>query len=126
VHAKSLEELEVFQRALDAADAISAILTRDCFRRDLACRDQLSQASSRIPSHIGEGFGQKTDRHFAHYLYIARGSCNEVRSELTVAKGRGYVTTAEWKELSARYIVIGKQITNLAKHLQRENRLQRG
>jgi four helix bundle protein len=126
MHAKTLEELEIFERALAAADAVSAILQRDAFRRDSGLRDQLSQASSRIPSHIGEGFGQKTDRHFAHYLYIARGSCNEVRSHLTIAKGRAYITTSEWKELCARYIVIGKQITNLAKYLRRENRLQRG
>jgi four helix bundle protein len=126
VCAKTLEELKVFQSALDAADAVSAILRRDCFRRDQALRDQLSESSSQIPSHIAEGFGQKTDRHFAHYLYIARGSCNEVRSHLTVAKGRGYTTTAECEVLCARYVVIGKRLTNLLKHLRRENRVQRG
>src|SRR5436305_8852798 len=106
MRAKSLEELKVFQHSLDAADAVSTILTRACFRRDPELRDQLSESSSRIPSHIGEGFGQKTDRHFAHYLYIARGSCNEVRSHLTVAKGRAYIVTSEWNTLCARYVVI--------------------
>jgi four helix bundle protein len=124
MHAKSLEELHVFQRALDAADAVSAILKRPGFPRDLALRDQLSESSSSIPSHIGEGFGQKTDRHFAHYLYMARGSCNEVH--LSVAKGRGYITPSECLELSARYVVIGKQLTKLARHLRSENRTQRG
>jgi four helix bundle protein len=126
VRAKSLEDLEIFQSALDAADAVSAILDRPCFRRDPELSDQLGETSSRIPPHIGEGFGQKTDRHFAHFLYIARGSCNEMRSHLTIAKGRNCITDAEWKELCGRYVVIGKRITRLAQHLNRENRVQRG
>jgi four helix bundle protein len=126
MHAQNLEELHVFQRSLDAADAISALLKRPGFPRDLGLRDQLSESSSSIPSHIGEGFGQKTDRHFAHYLYIARGSCNEVRAHLSVAKGRGYITASECTELCARYVVIGKQLTKLARHLRCENRTQRG
>jgi len=105
---KSLEELQVYQRALMAADAISAILRRPCFLGDRPIRDQLSESSSRIPSHIAEGFGQKTDRHFAHYLYVARGSCNEVRAHLTVAQGRLYVTAAECTNLCGYYIVIGE------------------
>ena len=126
VRAKSLEDLEIFQSALDAADAISAILHRPCFGRYPELRDQLAETSSRIPSHIGEGFGQKTDRHFAHFLYMARGSCNEMRSHLTVAKGRNCITDAEWKKLCGRYVVIGKRTTRRAQHLLRENRTQRG
>jgi four helix bundle protein len=126
MRATSLEDLEVFQSALDAANAVSAILTRPCLRGDPELRDQLRETSSRIPSHIGEGFGQKTDRHFAHFLYIARGSCNEMVSHFTVAKGRGYVTKAEWQDLSGRYVVIGKRLTRLLQHLHRENRLHRG
>jgi four helix bundle protein len=126
VRAKSLEDLEIVQSALEAADAISAILLRPCFERYPELGDQLGETSSRIPSHIGEGFGQKTDRHFAHFLYIARGSCNEMRSHLTVAKGRHCITDDEWKELCGRYVVIGKRITRLAQHLRGENRVDRG
>jgi four helix bundle protein len=126
MRAKSLEDLQVFQSALEAAAAISAILNRSCFRKDPKLRDQFSETSSRIPSHISEGFGQKTDRHFAHFLYIARGSCNEMVAHLTVAKGRSYITDAEWKILRGRYVVIGKRLTRLVQHLRRENRCQRG
>ena len=73
--AKSLEDLQIFQQAVDAADAITAIVERPVFRQDLKLRDQLRNASGKVPSHIGEGFGQKTDRHFASYLCIARGTC---------------------------------------------------
>jgi four helix bundle protein len=126
MHIKSLEEFEVFQRALEAAAAISAIVMRPCFRSDLSLRNQLRDASSRIPSHISEGFGQKTDRHFAHYLYIGRGSCNEMQSHLAVSLGRGFITDAECKDLCDRYAVIGRQLTRLLQHLEREDRPRRG
>jgi four helix bundle protein len=123
---KSLDELQVYQHALRAADAISALLARDVVRRDFELSRQLNDTCARIPSHIGEGFGQPTDRHFAHYLFIARGSCNEMQAHLNVAKGRGYLRTSEWQDLSARYTVIGKQLTALIQHLRRENRRHRG
>ena len=108
------------------ARACACCVRAKTLERDPALHGQMRDCSSRIPAHIGEGFGQKTDRHFAHYLYIARGSCNEARTHLTVAKGRHYITSSEWKECCERYVRIGKMLTNLLKHLGRENRLQRG
>jgi hypothetical protein len=49
-----------------------------------------------------------------------------MRAHLTVAKGRDYITDAEWKDLCGRYVVIGKRLTRLMQHLHRENRLHRG
>jgi four helix bundle protein len=126
VRVKSLDELEVYQRALDSAGAVSAIINRPGFRSDPELRNQVRDTSSRIPSHVAEGFGQKTDRHFAHFLYIARGSCNEMRAHLAVALGRKYISASECGDLSGRYVVIGKQLTRLLQHLHHENRTHRG
>jgi len=41
-------------------------------------------SSSRVPALIAEGFEQKSDRHFAHYLYLARGSMKETKAHLIV------------------------------------------
>jgi hypothetical protein len=54
----SLEDLQVYQQALDAADAISAILTRPSLQRDPELRKQLADCSARAPALISEGFGQ--------------------------------------------------------------------
>lgn len=123
---KSLEDLQIFQQAVDAADAVSNILIRPCFDRDFQLRDQLRDASDGVPSHISEGFGQKTDRHFAHYLFIARGSCNEIRSHLVVARSRKCINAAECDGICERYVRIGKGITRLIQHLRREDRKDRG
>ena len=67
--AKTVLELQVFQRALAAADAVFAILQSTRLRQARDLGAQLDRASTRVVSDIAEGFEQKTDRHFARYLY---------------------------------------------------------
>src|SRR5205814_4042053 len=100
---KSVEELHVYQKALEAAAEISAILPRESFKRDPRLRDQLGSSSERVASLISEGFEQSTDRHFAQYLYRSRGSSRETRTQLVVACGRRHIDDAERTRISDRY-----------------------
>jgi four helix bundle protein len=124
--AKCVEELFVYQKALDAADEISAILKRPCLDKDVRLRGQLGASSERVASLISEGFAQKTDRHFASYLYMSRGSSNEMRTQLHVAWKREYLTEEELKVLRDRYAEIARMLTGLIAHLNEENRKRRG
>src|SRR5262245_23646642 len=123
--AKCVEELLVYQKAMAAADAVSAIMRRSALQKDRRLTDQLGESSSRVPSHIAEGFEQKSDRHFAHYLYIARGSAKETKTHLRIAKGRGHVSTDELVSLCGRYDEIGKMLTGLIQYLERGERTRR-
>jgi four helix bundle protein len=125
MRAQSVEELLVYQKALDAAHAVSALLKRPCFEKDLRLRNQLGAASERAASVIAEGFSQSTDRHFASYLYRSRGSSNEIRTQLKVALKRGYVTVSEQTNLADRYEEIAKMLTGLIAYLLREDRKNR-
>jgi four helix bundle protein len=126
VCAKCVEDLLVYQKALEAADEVSAILRRQPFARDIRLRSQLGASSERVASLMSEGFAQKTDRHFAHYLYTSRGSSNETRTQLRIALSRGYITPVDMDRLSARYNEIERMLTGLIKYLNREDRRQRG
>jgi four helix bundle protein len=124
--AKSVEELQVYQRALGVAHEISAILNRRWTLDDRRLREQLGASSERVASLIAEGFGMKTDRHFASYLYLSRGSAKETRTQLRVAEGRDYISKAEVERLCSEYNEIEKMLTGLIRHLNRENRQLRG
>jgi four helix bundle protein len=124
--ATSLDDLHVFQDALAAAGAVSAILDRPTLRNDRELRKQLADCSSRIPALISEGFGQKTDRHCAHYQYLARGSSNEMCAHLVVTCARKHISVDERDKLSRQYTVIGKKLTRWIQHLEREDRPRRG
>ena len=126
VRATCVEELLVYQKSLALADAVSVLLRRDSFKTDVKLRDQLGASSERVPSLISEGFGQKTDRHFASYLYSARGSSKETRTHLHVASTRRHISEKERDELQGRYNEVEKMLTGLINHLIREDRRQRG
>jgi len=122
---QTLDELLVYRKALAAAHAVSALIARPSFGRDSKLRDQLGASSSRVPAVIAEGFEQKSDRHFAHYLYIARGSAKETRTHLAIAEGRRHLDRTECEELCGRYDEIARMSTGLIHHLERENRKHR-
>jgi len=126
VNAKSIEELHVYQKALKAADAVSAILKRPCFNRDARLREQLGASSGAVPAHMAEGFGLSTDRLFAQCLYRSRGESKETRAHLLVARGRDYVAADECNALCAAYEEIERMTTSLISHLKREDRRDRG
>lgn len=124
--AYSLDDLLVYQKSLHAAAAISAILIRPGLVEDLRLKAQLEAASERVASLIAEGYAQKTDRHFAYYLYQARGSSKETRTQLIVARGRGYISEGELSDTCDRYNEIERMLTGLIKHLKKEDRKLRG
>jgi four helix bundle protein len=126
MRAKCVEELQVYQKAMDAADAVSAILKRPCFHKDPKLRDQLADSSDGVPSLIADGFPQSTDRYFAQFLYRSKVESSETRTHLRVAWGRQYVTDGELVGLCDRYNEIEKMLTGLIRHLERENRRHRG
>jgi four helix bundle protein len=126
MRAKCVEELMVYQKALAAADAVSAILTRPGFQKDFKLRGQLGGSSDAVASLIADGFPQSTDRFFAQLLYRARGESCETRTHLRVARGRDYLTEKELLALCNRYHEIEKMLTGLIRHLEEENRRHRG
>jgi four helix bundle protein len=113
-----VEDLIVFQRATQLSTEISSIVERPLFRQHLRLRDQLGASSERIPSSIAEGSEQSTDRHYAAYLYRARGSAREIRTQLRVARDRLLITESERADLDGRYEEVGKMLTGLIRHLQ--------
>ena len=124
--ARSLDELIVYRKSLEACSAVSTLLERPKIRTDCHLGSQLGAASAAVPANIAEGFGQQSDRQFAKYLFIARGSAHEVRAHLAVAHVRRYVDEAELRELSGRYDEVGRMLSALIKYLRASDRKQRG
>ena len=123
--AKTVLELQVFQRALAASDALFAILQSTRLRQARDLGAQLDRASTRVVSDIAEGFEQKTDRHFARYLYDARGGAAEIRVQLLIAQSRGLISDDEHRAVAGRYEEIGRMLTGLIRYLEQADRRDR-
>ena len=56
-----------------------------------ALADQLRRAVTSIPSNIAEGNGRASNKDYAHFLAIARGSLYETMTQLEIAESLGYI-----------------------------------
>ena len=124
--ARSLDELIVYRKSLEACCAVSKLLERPQVRTDCHLGSQLGSASAAVPANIAEGFGQQSDRQFARFLFMARGSCHEVRAHLAVAHVRRYLDHTELAELSGKFEEIGRMLSSLIKYLRLSDRKYRG
>ena len=125
MRAEKLEDLLIYVKALEGIDAVSPFLKRSKMIRDFDLHKQLSESTGKIPGHIGEGFGQGTDRHFAHYLVIARGSALETRGHLATAQKREYISRDEEIAVSGLYQDLADMLKGFIAHLRRSDRKDR-
>lgn len=61
-------------------------------------------------SNIAEGFERGTREEFIHFLYIARASCGEVRTQLYIAKDIGFIEENEFSKTKEQAEFISKLI----------------
>ncbi len=85
--------------------------------RDYGFKDQICRVSVSVMNNIAEGFERKSDSEFKHFLFIAKGSCGEVRSMLYLAEELKYINKDEYSTLSTLANEISKIISGLIKTL---------
>lgn len=86
--------------------------------RDFGFKDQIQRATISIMNNIAEGFERKGDKEFTHFLFIAKGSCGEVRSMLYIAHGLGYLTREQTRLHYDVSIEISKLLSGFIKSLR--------
>jgi four helix bundle protein len=69
-------------------------------------------------SNIAEGFERGTNKEFIQFLYIAKGSAGEVRSQLYVALDLGYINHHVFDTLNSDLLSISKQLSGFIAYLQ--------
>jgi four helix bundle protein len=86
---EGFENLTVWQQAVDLAAAVYPAFKTS---RDLSLRGQVQRAAVSISSNIAEGYERDSNADFIRFLYYAKGSCGEIRSQLHVARRVGMLT----------------------------------
>ena len=88
---KNFEDLEIWKDARALTRAVYQLTSDPRFSKDFGLRDQIRRASVSIMSNIAEGFERGGNQEFIQFLYVAKGSCGEVRSQLYAAMDQNYL-----------------------------------
>jgi four helix bundle protein len=112
------EDLEVWKLSRSLANAIYNASSLGNFARDFALRDQIRRASISVVSNIAEGFERDGDKEFIQFLFMAKGSCGEVRAQLYLASDRGYLADEEFSTLTRNATELSRMISGLIKYLR--------
>ena len=92
------EDIEAWQLARELTVEVYRLTLKEDFHRDYGMKDQIRRASVSIMNNIAEGFERGSNKDFAKFLFISRGSAGEVRSLLYVAKDLGYISEQEFEK----------------------------
>ena len=69
-------------------------------------------------SNIAEGFERRSNKEFAQFLFIAKGSAGEVRSQIYAAFDQNYIDDAVFSELIDMTERISKSLSGFIKYLR--------
>lgn len=108
------EDIIAWQKAKELTKLIYLLFKAS---RDFGFRDQIQRATVSIMNNIAEGFKRKGNKEFIKFLYIAKGSCAEVRSMVYVAIDLGYLSRKQFDEIFTKTEEISRVLSGLIKTL---------
>lgn len=107
---RRFEDLEVWQEAMRLA---KEVYQHTKSSKDFGLRNQMQRAAVSVPSNISEGFERQTNKEYIQFLYIAKGSCAEVRTQLYIAKEVNELTQEVTDALVEQAVKVSKMLYRL-------------
>ena len=114
---RSFRDLKVWNRSIELC--ISVYEFTQSFPNDelYGLRNQLRRASVSVSSNIAEGRGRRSTGEFIQFLGIARGSNNEVQTQLEIANRLGFGTPPTLAICLDQSTEVAKMLTSLINSL---------
>jgi len=115
---KQFEDLPIWQEARLLAKHIYILTNTTPFNKDFRFCSQIQAAAGSIMDNIAEGFEKENNKEFIQFLYIAKGSCGEVRSQLHRAHDVGYISDNEHANYVNKALALSSTISGFIHYLK--------
>ncbi len=120
------EELDAWKVARELSNLVYALGGDSGISRDYGFKDQIQRAAVSVMNNISEGFERGSNKDYAKFLFIARGSVGEVRSMLYLALDQKYITHEQFNEAYNLCVRESQLCWGLIKHLQKTSNWKTG
>jgi four helix bundle protein len=108
---KSYIELDVWQYSRRLVKLVYE-LTKSFPNDELyGLTNQIRRSAVSVPSNVAEGVGRQSNKETIHFLYIAKGSLQEVETHIYLSFDLDYISEVELKS-SLESVIATKKLLN--------------
>ncbi len=115
---KRFEDIIACQKARILNNRTGDIIDKGQFKKNFRLIGQIEGSAGSIMDNIAEGFERSGNKEFIQFLYVAKGSCGELRSQLYRALDRKYINQQQFAELYKMAVEIIVMIQKLIDYLE--------
>jgi four helix bundle protein len=115
-------DLKVWQRSLDLAEQIYRLTTNFPASEVYGLSSQMRRAAVSVASNIAERWGRRSRKDYGRFVLVARGSNDELQTQLVIAERLGFGSAEQFVEANALSDEIGKMLCGLHSFLQTPRR----
>jgi four helix bundle protein len=123
VTVRHYQDLIAWQKAIDLVTGIYRATEAFPRHEVFGLRNQIRRAAVSIPSNIAEGQARDTTREFLRYLAIARGSLQELETQILIASRLVYLNEPDTANLIDNIKEVGRLIGGLTRSLASSERV---
>ena len=112
------EDLECWKETRILVNMVyKTIQLSEKFKRDFRLRDQVTAAAVSSMSNIAEGFSRHSNKEFAQFLFISKGSVSEVQSIFYIALDQDYIAKEVFENVYLQAEKVSKLVSGLINYL---------
>ena len=116
---RNYKDLIAWQKAMDLVELIYQATEGFPQREVFELSNQARRAAVSVPSNIAEGQGRASTRDFLHFLSIARGSLQELETQILIAGRLLYLEDKMVRKLMDMSAEVAQILNGLRKSLLR-------
>ena len=117
VHVRQYQDLIAWQKAMDLVTSVYRATEEFPRHETFGLRNQIRRAAVSVPFNIAEGQGRDTTRDFLRFLAIARGSLQELETQILIASRLVYINEPNTADLIDGIKEVGRLLRGLSRSL---------
>lgn len=114
---RRFEELEIWQQARNLCKKMRKISETTSLSKDFSLKDQLLRSSGSVMDNIAEGYERDGKKEFINFLYIAKGSVGETRSQIHRSFDTKHINDETYNELLDDCLNLSAKIAHFISYL---------
>lgn len=115
---KTFEELPVWRAGRELVRRVYGLTRAEPLRRDHGLCDQIQRAAVSVPSNIAEGHERGSTPDLIQFLFYAKGSAGEVRSQLYLLEDLGLAVPEKLEALRVLCRDLAAQLSSWIQSMQ--------